>query len=65
MADDVNDGPLEESATELARSIWQVVLLSRDEYKARGLAGKAARRRLVDKILKYARAVRRERAGGR
>jgi hypothetical protein len=37
------------------------VLLGRDEYKVRGLVGKATRRRLVAKIVKLMRAVR----GGR
>src|SRR4051794_30664507 len=47
-----NDGDLETASRDLARAIWQTVLLARDEHKARGLLGKATRARLVEKILK-------------
>jgi hypothetical protein len=42
----------ETASQEVARAIWQTVLLGRDEYKARGIIGKATRRRLAEKILK-------------
>jgi hypothetical protein len=59
MPEPVDDGDLETAARDLARSIWEVVLLARDEHKARGLLGQATRRRLVEKILKLMRTVRR------
>jgi hypothetical protein len=54
-----DDGDLETASRDLARAIWQTVLLARDEHKARGLLGKATRARLVEKILKLMRVVRR------
>ena len=54
-----DDGELENASRDVARAIWQVVLLGRDEHKARGLIGKAARKRLVDRIVELMRAVRR------
>jgi hypothetical protein len=55
---DADDGKLEDASQELARAIWNVVLLSKDEHKARGLLGKATRKKLVDKILELMRVVR-------
>ena len=52
---------IETASNEVARAIWQTVLLGRDEHKARGLIGKATRRRLVEKIIKLMHVVRRER----
>jgi len=49
---------LEEASEEVARAIWQTVLLSKDDAKARGLLGKATRRNLVTRILDLARAIR-------
>ena len=54
------DSDLETASRDLARAIWQTVLLARDEHKARGLMGQATRRRLVEKILKLVRLVRRQ-----
>lgn len=54
-----DDGDLETASRDLARAIWQTVLLARDEHKARGLMGQATRKRLVEKILKLVRVVRR------
>ena len=54
-----DDGDLEIASRDVARAIWQVVLLGRDEHKARGLIGKAARKRLVDRIIELMRLVRR------
>ncbi len=54
-----DDGELENASRDVARAIWQVVLLGRDEHKARGLIGKAARKRLVDRIVELMRVVRR------
>lgn len=56
-----DDADVETASQEVARAIWQTVLLGRDEYKARGLIGKATRRRLVEKIVKLMRVVRRTR----
>lgn len=55
---DSGDGDLETASRDLARAIWQTVLLSRDDAKARGLIGKATRKKLVDKILELMRIVR-------
>jgi len=55
---DEDESLLQEASSELARAIWQTVLLSRDDAKSRGLIGKATRRKLVDQILKLARAAR-------
>ncbi len=52
------DGRIEEASREVARAIWQTVLLAKDEHKARGLLGKATRRRLVDRIVELMRLVR-------
>ncbi|HXU71732.1 MAG TPA: hypothetical protein VN947_20505 [Polyangia bacterium] len=57
-APDEDDGRVEEASRELARAIWQTVLLGRDEHKARGLLGQATRKRLVERILELMRAVR-------
>ena len=54
-----DDGDLEIASRDVARAIWQVVLLGRDEHKARGLIGKAARKRLVNRIVALMRMVRR------
>lgn len=54
-----DDGDLELASRDVACAIWQVVLLGRDEHKARGLIGKAARKRLVDRIVELMRLVRR------
>jgi hypothetical protein len=59
MNDSADDPEVEEASREVARAIWQVVLLGRDGDKARGLIGKAARKRLVDRIVELMRAVRR------
>jgi hypothetical protein len=56
---DADDGKLEEASQEVARAIWQTVLLAKDDGKARGLLGKATRKRLVNKILELMRLVRR------
>jgi hypothetical protein len=52
------NGEIEDAARETARAIWNVVLLARDEHKARGLLGKVTRQKLVDKILALMRIVR-------
>jgi hypothetical protein len=52
MADGSDDGQA------VARAIWNVVLLSKDEHRSRGLIGKAARRKLVDRIVELMRIVR-------
>jgi hypothetical protein len=57
--EDHDDGKLEDASREVARAIWQTVLLGRDEHQARGLLGKVTRQRLVDKILELVRVVRR------
>jgi hypothetical protein len=54
-----DDGKLEDASREVARAIWQTVLLGRDEHRARGLLGNVTRQRLVDKILELMRVVRR------
>ncbi len=54
-----NDADLEDASRELARAIWQTVLLGRDEAKARGLVGQVTRRKLVRRILELVRLVRR------
>ena len=59
MADVPDDGKLEDASRELARAIWQTVLLGRDEHKARGLIGKATRKKLVERIVELMRIVRR------
>jgi hypothetical protein len=56
---DDNEARIEQASQEVARAIWQTVLLSRDEYKARGLLGKATRKRLVERIVELMRIVRR------
>jgi hypothetical protein len=56
---DGDDSLLEEVSIDLARAIWNIVLLARDEAKARGLIGQAERRRLVDRIKALAKVVRR------
>jgi hypothetical protein len=61
MSDSSDDGKLEDASRDLARAIWQTVLLTKDEHKARGLLGKVTRQKLVDKILELMRVVRRER----
>jgi hypothetical protein len=45
---DDDEGLLKEASSELARAIWQTVLLARDDAKARGLLGQATRSKLVD-----------------
>jgi hypothetical protein len=60
MADRSDDnGTVEEASREVARAIWQTVLLARDEHRARGLIGKVTRQKLVDKILELIRVARR------
>ena len=59
MGEPSDDGELDNASRDVARAIWQVVLLGRDEHKARGLIGKAARKRLVDRIVELMRVVRR------
>jgi hypothetical protein len=59
MSQSSDDPDLEIASRDVARAIWQVVLLGRDEHRARGLIGKAARKRLVDRILELMRLVRR------
>jgi hypothetical protein len=54
-----DDAELETVSRDVARAIWQTVLLARDEHKARGLIGQATRRRLLEKILKLVRVARR------
>jgi hypothetical protein len=56
---DEDDVLLQATSSELARAIWDVVMVSRNDAKARGLLGQAKRRALVVQILKLARAVRR------
>jgi hypothetical protein len=57
---DEEDVQIEEASQEVARAIWQTVLLSRDEYKARGLLGKATRKKFVDGIVKLAKIARKK-----
>lgn len=57
-APDEDDGALEDASRDLARAIWQTVLLGRDEHKARGLLGQATRKKLVDRIVELMRIVR-------
>jgi hypothetical protein len=59
MADDADDAKIEDASRDVARAIWQTVLLARDQHKARGLLGKVTRQKLVDKILELMRIVRR------
>jgi hypothetical protein len=54
------DVQIEEASQEVARAIWQTVLLSRDEYNARGLLGKATRKKLVESIVKLAKIARKK-----
>jgi hypothetical protein len=58
-APDEEESGLEHASREVARAIWQTVLLARDESKARGLIGQATRRRLVATIFELARLLRR------
>jgi hypothetical protein len=58
MADDADDAKIEDASRDVARAIWQTVLLARDQHKARGLLGKVTRQKLVDKILELMRIVR-------
>jgi hypothetical protein len=51
----------EQASTDLARAIWEVVLLARDEHRARGLVGQVTRKKLVAQILELTRVVRRTR----
>jgi hypothetical protein len=53
-----DDGKLEDASREMARAIWQTVLLGRHEHRARGLIGKATRKKLVDRIVELMRIVR-------
>ena len=55
---DVEQADIEEASHEVARAIWQTVLLAKDEHKARGLLGRATRKRLVEKIVALMRLVR-------
>lgn len=57
-APDEDDGALEDASRDLARAIWQTVLLGRDEHKARGLLGQATRKKLVERIVELMRIVR-------
>jgi hypothetical protein len=57
-----DDGKLEDASRDVARAIWQTVLLARDEHKARGLLGQVTRKKLVDKIVELMRVVRRRRS---
>jgi hypothetical protein len=52
------DAAIEDASQELARTIWQTVLLAQNETKARGLIGKATRRTLVQRIVELMRLVR-------
>ena len=54
-----HESDIEDASRELARAIWQTVLLGRDDAKARGLIGQATRRKLVRRILELVRLVRR------
>jgi hypothetical protein len=54
-----DEAEIEDASRELARAIWQTVLLGRDDAKARGLLGQATRRKLVQRILELMRLVRR------
>lgn len=60
---DRDDIEIEDASREVARAIWEVVLIARDEYKARGLLGKATRKELVQRIAALARLLRRRREG--
>jgi hypothetical protein len=52
------DAAIEDASQELARVIWQTVLLAKDDARARGLIGKATRRTLVQRIVELMRLVR-------
>jgi hypothetical protein len=54
----VTDTEIEDGAREVARAVWSVVLLSRNEYQARGLLGRSKRKQLVESIVKLMRLVR-------
>jgi hypothetical protein len=54
----VEDAQLERASKDLARAIWATILLARDEYKARGLLGRATRKSLVEAIVTLMRLVR-------
>ena len=60
-----DESELESASQELARAIWQTVLLARDESKARGLLGQTTRRRLVDTIMRVLRVVKKQLGGSR
>lgn len=50
MSSEPSDGEIDEASRELAKAIWNVGLVARDGYQARGLLGQAHRRTLVEKI---------------
>jgi hypothetical protein len=52
------DAQIEDASREVARAIWQTVLLGRDEAKARGLIGQVTCKKLVDRIIQLMRGVR-------
>jgi hypothetical protein len=61
MSEPDHDGEIEQASRDVARAIWQTVLLGRNEHKARGLICQATRKKLVDKILDLMRVVSRRR----
>ena len=56
---DDEERALEQASHALGQAIWKNIVLAQDEQKARGLIGRAERKRLVDEILKLARLLRR------
>jgi 3'-phosphoadenosine 5'-phosphosulfate sulfotransferase len=58
LGDVATDGQIETASRELAKSLWDVILLGRDEYKARSMMGRVKRKELVDRILELARLLR-------
>jgi hypothetical protein len=58
----VTDLEIEDGARELARAVWSVVLLTKNEHRARGILGKATRKQLVESITKLMRLVRGKRS---
>jgi hypothetical protein len=59
---EVTDVEIEDASREVARAVWNVVLLARDDHKARGLLGRVHRRTLVEKIAALVKLVRRTRS---
>jgi hypothetical protein len=63
-ADDVppvTDTEIEDGAREVARAMWAVILSTRNDHQARGLMGRAKRKKLVESIVRLMRLVRGQR----